>query len=71
MPLQTDVIDDGKTGYLFTAGDTEDLVRAIRKVLALTPEERTAMGLAGRAKVEREFDRRQVVEKYMREVELA
>ena len=66
-----DVIDDGKTGYLFTAGDTEDLVRAIRKVLALTPEERTAMGLAGRAKVEREFDRRQVVEKYMREVELA
>ena len=66
-----DVIEDGKTGYLFTAGDTEDLVRAIRKVMAMTPDERTKMGLAGRAKVEREFDRRQVVEKYMREVELA
>ena len=71
IPGTEDVIDDGKTGYLFGAGDTEDLVRALRKVMRLTPEERTRMGLAGREKMERDFNREIVVQKYMAEVEQA
>ena len=33
------------------------------------PAERAAMGRAGRAKMEREFDREIVIDKYIREVE--
>ena len=66
-----DVIDEGVTGYLFTPGDTQDLVRALRKALALTPEQRAAMGRAGREKMEKQFNRNIVIEKYMREVEQA
>ena len=65
-----DVIDDGKTGYLFEARNVDDLVKAIQKVMQLNDQARIEMGLAGRSKVEREFDRRIVVQKYMDEVEL-
>ena len=36
--------------------------------MSLSPDERKAMGLAGRAKVEREFDRQIVIRKYLDEV---
>ncbi len=64
-----DVIDDGVTGYLFETGDADSLVKAMEKVIALSHNERQSMGSAGRAKIEREFDRNIVVEKYLREVE--
>lgn len=67
----SDVIDDGKTGYLFEAGNANALVAAIEKVLMLNEQERIAMGLAGRAKVEREFNREIVVQKYIDEVKKA
>ena len=63
------VIDNGKTGYLFEAGNTESLVGAIENVLQLSADEKNRMGLAGREKVEREFDRQIVVERYVEEVE--
>lgn len=63
-----DVIEDGKTGYLFNTGDGVDLARQIEKFILLSPEQKAAMGKAGREKVEREFDRRIVVDAYMNEV---
>ena len=63
------MIDEGVTGYLFEAGSAEDLAAAVEKVIAMSPEERAAMGAAGRAKVEKEFDREIVIGKYMEEVE--
>ena len=63
-----DVIEDGKTGYLFDTHDAKSLADSMEKVIALSYEQKTEMGLAGRAKVEREFDRQIVVEKYMEEV---
>ena len=71
IPGTEDVIDDGKTGFLFEAGDADGLVDAIRKVISLDGDSKKEMGLAGREKVEREFDRRIVIEKYMKEVEEA
>ncbi len=71
IPGTADVIDEGVNGYLFAPGSVEGLTEAIRKVICLSPAERTAMGLAGRAKVEREFDRNTVIGKYMDEVEKA
>ena len=66
-----DVIENGKTGFLFKAGDADDLTSCMRKVIFLSDEERTSMGRAGREKVEKEFDRQIVIEKYCNEVERA
>lgn len=63
-----EVVEDGVTGYLFEAGSAADLADRIRAYLRLEREERRRMGLAGRAKVAREFDRRIVVDAYMEEV---
>lgn len=71
IPGIEDIIDDGKTGFLFEAGDADGLVAAIDKVMRLDGVARTDMGLAGRLKVERAFDRNIVVNKYLEEVEMA
>lgn len=71
IPGTSDVIDDGKTGYLFEPGNTEKLIEAIEKVMHLTSEQKAKMGLAGRAKVEEEFNREIVIQKYVEEVEMA
>lgn len=63
-----DVIDNGKTGFLFKTGDAEDLAQQIEKFILLPKEEKAAMGRAGRKKVEREFDRQVVVRAYLDEV---
>ena len=63
-----DVIDDGETGYLFETGNAEDLTDTVKKFLELSFEDKVRMGLAGRAKVEREFDRQLVIDKYLSEV---
>jgi len=71
IPGTLDVIDDGKTGYLFEAGNVDGLVKAIELVVNLNMQQKKDMGLAGRAKVEKEFDRRIVVQKYLNELENA
>ena len=40
-------IIDGKTGYVFRAGDVEDLAQKIKKMLYLSEEEREVMGQKG------------------------
>jgi len=66
-----DVIDDSKTGYLFETGDADSLAEQMEKFINLPMEEKVAMGKAGREKIEREFDRNIVVNKYCNEVERA
>lgn len=66
-----DVIDDGKTGYLFEKGNIEGLVVAIQKVIEMDAKDRTNMGLAGRDKVEIKFNRKIVIQKYIDEVNKA
>lgn len=63
-----DVIDDEKTGYLFKTGNAKDLARKIEKFILLSPKEKAAMAKAGREKIEREFDRRIVIDAYLKEV---
>lgn len=64
-----DVIEDGRTGYLFNVGDAEDLVRQIEKFIRLSPKQKAAMGMAAREKIEHEFDRQIVMKAYMDEVD--
>lgn len=63
-----EIVDDGITGYLVPIKQLQPLIDAIERFLALPYDAREAMGKAGRKKVEREFDRRLVVEAYMREI---
>ena len=64
-----ETVEDGISGYLVRQKDSGDLIEKIERFLALSPEERCAMGLAGRAKMEREFDRNIVVRKYLELIE--
>ena len=66
-----EVVDDGVSGFVVREKNSGDLVEKIEKFLKLTIDERKIMGLKGRAKVEREFDRRIVVRKYLEEVDSA
>jgi galacturonosyltransferase len=63
-----EVIDDGVNGYIVNQKDSQDLIEKIEKFLSLSWGERRQMGLAGRAKVEKEFDRQIVIDKYLDEV---
>lgn len=62
---------EGVSGFGFKPGDEGSLEAAVRKFLALTPEEREKMGLEGRKKMEHEFDRNAVVQAYMEEIAAA
>jgi glycosyltransferase involved in cell wall biosynthesis len=66
-----EIVDDGVNGYVVKQRDSQDLIEKIEKFLELSWEERKAMGLAGRAKVEREFDRNIVIGKYLEEIRSA
>ena len=61
--------EDGVTGFGFAPRDREALLQALRRFMALSYEERAQMGKNARAKMEREFDRRQVVQAYMEEIQ--
>ena len=66
-----EIIDDGVNGYICKQKDSEDLIRQIEKFLALSWEQRRDMGLAGRKKIEKEFDRKYVVNAYLEEIDRA
>ena len=63
-----EVIDNGINGFVVEQKNAQDLIDKIEVFLALPWEQKKAMGVAGRAKVEREFDRQIVVEKYLQEM---
>jgi glycosyltransferase involved in cell wall biosynthesis len=65
VPGCREVVDEGVSGYLCKVKDAESLSEAMIRMVRLTPEERTAMGLAGRAKVERSYDERLVISAYI------
>lgn len=60
-----ETVDHSVTGYLVKAKDNNDLIRAIKEYLALSISQKETMGLAARKKVEKEFDRKIVVNKYI------
>ena len=63
-----EVVEDGVNGFVVKQQDSQDLIDKIEKFLNLSWQERKQMGLNGRAKVEREFDRQIVVRKYLEEI---
>lgn len=63
-----EIVEDGVNGFVVRQKDSADLIEKIETFLGLSWEERRNMGLAGRLKVEQEFDRQIVVNKYMEEI---
>lgn len=64
-----EVVDDGVNGFVVRPKDSRNLIDKIEQFLSLSCDERKKMGLAGRAKVEREFNRNIVIRKYLDELE--
>ncbi len=60
-----EAIDDGVTGFIVREQDSADLIEKTEKFLSLSFAQRKEMGLRGREKVSREFDRNIVVQKYL------
>lgn len=64
-----EVVDDGVNGYVVEEKNSKDLIEKIELFLGKSVEERKQMGLAGRAKVEKEFNRQIVIDKYLGELD--
>lgn len=60
-----EVVDDGVNGLLCRPKDAADLADKMARMIAMPHSERVAMGLRGRLKVEREFDEKIVIDKYL------
>lgn len=56
-----EAVEDGITGFLFEKKSADDLYLVMKKFAALSFDERKAMGLAGRNRMEAMFDKKQVV----------
>lgn len=60
-----EAVTDGKSGFLVRKRDANDLYRKMIAFAELSVEQRTQLGLAGREKMESEFDRRIVINRYI------
>lgn len=68
VPGCKETFEEGITGLGFEARNIDSLVAAILKFIQLPYEEKERMGVAGRRKMEQEFDRNLVVRAYLEEI---
>lgn len=59
-----EVVDDGVNGFVVREKDSKDLIASIMKIIQLERKCRIKIGLMGRCKVEKEYDRKIVINKY-------
>ena len=64
-----ETVDDGKTGYIFEKGNVDELVNKIETFIKLPYDKKVKMGLNGRKKMEKEFNRNIVIKEYIKEIE--
>ncbi|HHC7308800.1 TPA: glycosyltransferase family 4 protein [Vibrio campbellii] len=64
-----ETVDDGINGFLCQPRSTESLVEKLELMINLSHQQRLDMGVASRSKVEREFDEKVVIEKYLTAVD--
>jgi glycosyltransferase involved in cell wall biosynthesis len=65
VPGCREVLDHKETGLLCDARDANDLAQKMIEIIDMGADRRRAMGLAGRAKMERQFDERLVIDAYI------
>ena len=64
-----EAFDEGVSGFGFEARSVDGLVNTLVKFIELPYEDKMNMGLAGRTKMEKEFDRNIVIDSYIKEIE--
>lgn len=64
-----EVVESRVNGFLATVGNSKSLIKQVEKFIALSLEERKRMGIAGRKKMEKEFDRQTVVKTYLKTID--
>lgn len=70
VPGCVETFEDGVTGISFEVRDVESLVKAVSRFINLSYEQKREMGMAGRRKMENEFDRNIVIKAYMDEIRM-
>ena len=68
IPGCKEAFDDGVTGIGFAPREKKACYDAVKKFVELSYEDRKEMGQKAREKIEREFDRKIVVESYIEEI---
>ena len=63
-----EVVDDGKNGFLVRPKSSADLIAKVESFILQPYNTRLMMGLHGRKKVEKAFDRQIIIKKYMDEI---
>lgn len=69
IPGCREAVVDGETGFLCRVKDTDSLYEAMRRIVELPAHRRAAMGRLGREKMQRDFDKKRVVEQTVQAVE--
>ncbi|MFT4693829.1 MAG: galacturonosyltransferase [Francisella sp.] len=69
IPGCKETFDDGVSGFGFDPKNVEALVSAMDKFIKLPYTKKSEMGLNARKKVEKEFDRNIVINKYLEQIE--
>jgi glycosyltransferase involved in cell wall biosynthesis len=59
-----ETIDDKITGFLCEIKNVQSLQMAMQKIILMSKDDRHKMGLAGRKKIENEFDVKNTIKKY-------
>ena len=65
-----EAVDEGLSGYLCQRQDADDLFKVMKKFSMLSYNERKAMGLAGRKRMEDIFDKKKVVKETLKELRI-
>lgn len=68
IPGCKEIINDGETGYVFEVKKTQSLVEKIEVFIKTSHANKAGMGIKGRLKVEKEFDRKIVVNTYINQI---
>jgi len=66
-----EVVDDCYNGFIVKQNDLDDLKKKVEKFISLSNEQRKQMGLNAREKVEKQFDRNIVINKYKQAIKEA
>lgn len=63
-----ETVDDGKSGFIYSGGNVDELEKTVELFLAMPNEKRMEMGESGRKHVEKNFSRELVVKAYSEEI---
>lgn len=68
LPGCGETVDDNVSGYIVKERDSVDLASKLEKFILLSDNKKKMMGIMGRKKMEKEFDREIVIDAYVSEI---